>query len=54
MNFRQSAKITFKYTGFIGFIKWLFPIHTCKGRYFLMRPSWYNGNFSWVSLNKWK
>lgn len=53
MTFRESVKAIWKYNK-LATIKWLIPIRYCDNQLFFMLPKWYNGQFSWVSINKYK
>ena len=57
MTYLESCKAIYKgdkgIKGIIHVIKWNIPIKRCKGHTFYMLPHWYNGHFSWQSINKW-
>lgn len=54
MTFRKSLSIYYRYQGIVAAILWLIPVRRIQGQFFLMRPCWFNGNFSWRSINRAK
>jgi hypothetical protein len=52
MTFKESASIYLRHRGVSGLLLWLLPVRRIKGQWFVMRPHWYNGNFSWRSVNR--
>lgn len=54
MSFKESFSIYYRHTGILSTALWLLPVRRIRGRWFLMRPCWTNGNFSWRSINRAK